>query len=197
MHITQSIITARRLLSVACIIGIIAIPSHCSAQELLFAPYNENISEPSTDEINIPNRKSSTYEVGYSASTFNDVKLSGSYGIAMTMLPWNLFDNLYAGFHFSPFNFNFGLSELTSDAIKLGPALGYYITPTIFIALPIVVICDVYFQNSETKTAWGMSFSPSIYAGSTKFGAFAGPLFSVGFQGNTKMSFGFRGGLYF
>lgn len=197
MHITQSIIKARRLLSVACIIGIIIFPSSCLAQELVFAPYNENYSEPNTDKTNFSNRKTATYEVGYSASTFNDVKLSGSYGIAMTMLPWNLFDNLYAGFHFSPFNFNFGLNDFTSDAIKLGPALGYYITPTIFIALPIVVICDVYFQNSDTKTAWGMSFSPSIYAGSTKIGAFAGPLFTVGFQGNTKMNIGFRAGLYF
>ncbi|MBQ9649077.1 MAG: hypothetical protein IJV25_01520 [Prevotella sp.] len=144
-------------------------------------------------------RKENTYEVGYNAGTFDDVKLSGSYGLSMTALPWEITDNLYAGVHFSPFYFNFGLvdKDAISDMIKLGPAIGYYFTPTIFVAMPIAVACEVYFKDHDTKTAWGMSWAPSIYAGSNKFGIFAGPMFTISFEGDSKVSTGFRAGLYF
>lgn len=144
-------------------------------------------------------RKESTYEVGYTASTFDDVKLSGSYGLSMTMLPWEITDNLYVGFHFSPFHFNFGLvdKDFTSDVIKLGPALGYYFTPTIFVSLPVMAVCDVYFQGSDTKTSWGMACAPSLYVGNNKFGVFAGPMFSLPFEGESKVNTGFRAGIYF
>lgn len=144
-------------------------------------------------------RKESTYEIGYAASDFDDVKLSGSYGLSMTMLPWEITDNLYVGFHFSPFYFNFGLVDKnsTSDVIKLGPALGYYFTPTVFVTLPVVAVCDVYFEGSDTKTSWGMSWAPSLYVGNNKFGVFAGPMFSLPFKGESKVSTGFRAGIYF
>ena len=144
-------------------------------------------------------RKESVFEVGYAASTFDDVKLSGSYGLSMTMLPWEITDNLYVGFHISPFHFNWGLvdKDLTSDVIKAGPALGYYFTPTIFVTLPVMAVCDVYFQGSDTKTSWGMACAPSLYVGNNKFGVFAGPMFSLPFEGESKVSTGFRAGIYF
>lgn len=144
-------------------------------------------------------RKQMTIEVGYNALTFDDVKLTGSYGLSYTTLPWELIGNLYAGIHLSPFNFNFGLvdKDSTSDIIRLGPAIGYYFTPTIFVALPVAVVCEVYSQDHNTKTAWGMSWAPSIYAGSNKFGIFAGPMFTISFEGDSKVSTGFRAGLYF
>ena len=138
-------------------------------------------------------------EAGYAASTFDDIKLSGSYGLSMTVLPWEIADNLYAGFHLSPFHFNFGLvdKDFTSDVIKAGPMLGYYFTPTIFVTLPILAVCDVYFEGTDTKTAWGMACTPSLYVGNNKFGVFAGPMFSMGFEGASKVNTGFRAGIYY
>lgn len=152
-----------------------------------------------TMSSNAQERKESVYEIGYTATTFEDVKLSGSYGLSMTMLPWEITDNLYVGFHFSPFHFNWGLTDgdVSSDVIKLGPALGYYITPTIFVSLPVVAMCNVSFQGSESNTTWGMACAPSIYVGSSNFGVFAGPMFSMGFEGESKINTGFRAGVYF
>ncbi len=144
-------------------------------------------------------RKEWAFEVSFCASSFEDVKLSGSYGLSWTSLPWKLAPRLYAGYHFSPFNFNFGLvdSSMTSDLIKLGPAIGYYFTPKIFISMPLNVLCDVYFDSDDnTKTAWGMSLAPTVYIGS-KGGVFIGPQFTVGFSGDSKVSCGFRAGIYF
>ena len=144
-------------------------------------------------------RKEYVFEVGYAASTFDDVKLSGSYGLSMTTLPWEITNNLYVGLHFSPFHFNWGLvdKDLTSDVIKAGPALGYYFTPTIFVTLPVMAVCDVYTQGIDTKTSWGMACAPSLYVGNNIFGVFAGPMFSLPFEGESKVSTGFRAGIYF
>ena len=88
-------------------------------------------------------------------------------------------------------------SDLASDLIKLGPALGYYFTPTIFVSLPVVAMCDIYFKGKETKTAWGMSWAPTLYVGNNKIGLFAGLMFSLPFQGESKINTGFRAGIYF
>lgn len=115
---------------------------------------NTLISDP--DEFFERDRKDGAFEVSFCASSFEDVKLSGSYGLSWTSLPWKLAPRLYAGYHFSPFNFNFGLvdSSMASDLIKLGPAIGYYFTPKIFVAMPLDILCDVYFDsNDNTKTA--------------------------------------------
>lgn len=142
-------------------------------------------------------RKTGMYEITYAAGSFEDVKLSGSYGLSWTLLPWVIAPKLYAGIHFSPLNFNYGLSDLNYDEIRLGPAIGYYFTPKVFISVPLDVLCDVYFDNSdETKTAWGMALAPAIYLGK-KAGVFIGPQFQVGFSSGSKVSCGFRMGIYF
>ena len=100
-------------------------------------------------------------------------------------------------FIFSPLNFNYGLSDFNYDEIRLGPAIGYYFTPKIFISMPLDVLCDVYFgDNDETKTAWGIALAPAIYLGK-KAGIFIGPQFQVGFSSGSKVSCGFRAGIYF
>lgn len=145
-------------------------------------------------------RITSTYEVDYSASTFDDIQLSGSYGLSMTLLPWKIIENLYCGFRFSPFHFNFGLvdSNLSSDLITFGPALGYYFTPTIFLTFPVELTCNIRFEGSDSKTSWGMAFTPSLYLGTNKYGIFVGPMFSFPFvEGGTEISTGFRAGIYF
>ena len=169
--------TIKGVLTALCAMALISIPISSHAQD----------------------RKERAFEVGYAASTFDDVKLSGSYGLSMTMLPWKITDNLYVGFHLSPFYFNFGLVDknLTSDVIKLGPALGYYFTPTIFVTLPLMAVCDVYFQGTDTKTSWAMACAPSLYVGNNKFGVFAGPMLTLPFEGESKLNTGFRAGFYF
>ena len=141
-------------------------------------------------------RKTAVYEITYTASSFEDVKLSGTYGVSWTMLPWEIAPKLYIGIHFSPLNFNYGLSDFNYDEIRLGPAVGYYFTPKIFISMPLDVLCDVYFSNNaETKTAWGLALTPSIYIGRIG-GVFLGPQFTIGFSGYSKVSCGFRVGIY-
>lgn len=141
-------------------------------------------------------RKKGMCEFTYAAGSFEDVKLSGTYGFSWTLLPWEIAPKLYAGIHFSPLNFNYGLSDLNYDEIRLGPAIGYYFTPKIFISMPVYVLCDVYSgDNDETKTAWGMALAPAIFLGKTA-GIFIGPQFQVGFSSGSKVSCGFRAGIY-
>lgn len=142
-------------------------------------------------------RNASVFEIGYSASTFKDVKTSGSYGISFMYLIKQIAPNLYAGFRASPFNLNFGLvdSDFVSDTITLGPAVGYYFTPKIFVAVPLELMCNVYFHGTDTKTAWGLDLSPCVYIGD-RFGVYLGPQFSVGFNQRSKIQCGFRVGIY-
>jgi hypothetical protein len=154
---------------------------------------NTDILETSDFETE---RKNGAYELTFSVDSFDDVKSSGSYGFAWTVLLWDITPRLYAGIHFSTF-VNYGLSDYTTAVIKLGPALGYYFTPKIFISMPLDVCCSVYFgENDQTKTAWGMDLAPAIYLGN-KAGFFIGPQFSVSFSGNSKVNCGFRTGIYF
>lgn len=142
-------------------------------------------------------RKSGVYEITYAAYSFKNVKLSGTYGLSWTLLPWEIAPKLYAGIHLSPLNLNFGLSDFTYDEIRVGPAIGYYFTSKIFISTSLEVVCDVYFgENDKTKTAWGLEFAPALYIGSNA-GVFIGPQLRVGFSGDSNVSCGFRAGIYF
>ena len=142
-------------------------------------------------------RKTCVYELTYSAYSFEDVKLSGTYGFSLTILPWELGPKLYAGVHFSPLNFNFGLSDFNYDEIRVGPAIGYYFTPKIFISMPLDLLCDVNFdERDKTKTDWGMALAPTMYIGS-KAGFFIGPQFTIRFSSDSEVSCGFRAGIYF
>lgn len=157
----------------------------------------DNLVLGASDMVFESQRKTAVYEITYAASSFEDVKLFGTYGVSWTMLPWAIAPKLYVGIHFSPLNFNYGLSDFNYDEIRLGPAIGYYFTPKLFISMPLDVLCDVYFgDNDETKSAWGLSLAPSIYIGS-KGGVFLGPQFSIGFSRESKVSCGFRAGIYF
>ncbi len=153
---------------------------------------------PATAESDFESqRNKGWYELYYNAGSFEDVKESGMYGFAWTLLEWKLAPQLYGGIHFSPINLNYGLSDFNYCAIKLGPALGYYFTPTSFISAPLDIICDVYFgDKGNQKTAWGMALSPSLFVGK-KGGVFLGPQFSIGFSGKSKVFCGFLAGIFF
>lgn len=168
------------------------IPAFC-AVVLLCVP------QTSRADFNDEDRNKSTFEIGYNARTFEYVKESGNYGISYTFLPWKIAGRLYVGMHLSPFNFNYGLvdTDLASDDIRLGPALGVYFTNNIFVAMPVAVNCNVFFKGgSESTLSWGLSWSPTLYLGK-QVGFYAGPLFSIGFEGEQKVKCGFRAGFYF
>lgn len=180
------------------------------------SPTNQNISvSQNTTNNNVGNsysftnvesddafekeRKDGAFELSYCAGSFEDVKSSGSYGFGWSYLPWKLAPRFYAGIHFSPLNFNFGLvpSSLSSDIIKLGPTIGYYFTPKIFAMMPLDVLCRVYFDNNDKmKTSWAMSLAPKLYIGSGG-GVFIGPQITIPFIDGAEVSCGFRAGIYF
>lgn len=132
------------------------------------------------------------FELGYNAGTFDDVKLSGSYGVGVTGMPWRLYKSLFVGFHFSQY-FNYGIVDSKSASLitRLGPSLGYMITPRITIALPVAA----GFQYIH-ESIWSLMWSPSIYFDVYKsFGIYAGPLFTKTFKDGAGVDCGFRAGL--
>lgn len=151
----------------------------------------------STEQEKEVKYKKSYFELGYSATSFDEAKASGGYGISWTSLPWKLAGGLYLGFNLSPFNFNFGLvdSDYTTDVIKFGPALGFHFSKGFMVAVPVDVTCAVGFGD-ETSTAWGMQIAPALYFGKSG-GVYLGPQFSFGFAEGSTTSTGFRVGLYF
>lgn len=163
-----------------------------------YSPISNSDTNFSYNDSFEKNRKSSYFELGYSASTFEDVKSSGSYGFGWTSLPWTIADRIYMGLHFSPLGFNFGLvhSNYATAQIKLGPALGYYFTETVFVAMPINLLCVVSFDsNDNAKTTWGMQLSPSMHIGK-KIGIYIGPQLTIGFYRGAEATFGFKTGIY-
>ncbi len=178
---------------------VVATPSSIEYEQI---QNNENsftnpVLDPADDTFD-SERKDYMIEIGFAASTFKDVKTSGYYGVSMTVLPIEIAPRLYAGLHWSPFYANYGLvdSAFASQMLMLGPALGYYFTPKVFIAAPLDIMCAYFFINSNLKTSWGMSWAPSLYIGN-KSGVFIGPQFSIGFKGDSKVYCGFRTGIYF
>ena len=145
-------------------------------------------------------RRARVGEFSYDAGLFKEAKLSGSYGLSLTWLPRKIAPRLYAGIHFSPLNFNYGLNDVFDYyAIRLGPAIAYYFTPKIFISMPLSISCQIHIKDGKddkTTTGWGMKLAPAIYLGN-KAGVFFGPQFTFGFSGNSKVSCGFRTGIYF
>lgn len=144
------------------------------------------------------NRKSSFWEITYSASDFDAVKESGTYGFSWTILPWKLANKVYVGIHFSPLNLNYGLGDYNFDQFRLGPAFGFYLTPKVFINMPVDVLCNYSLEDNDEieKTTWGMAIAPSINFGG-KVGLFVGPQLTFGFSEGSDTAFGFRAGIYF
>ena len=144
-------------------------------------------------------RQACVFEFSYDAGLFKEAKLSGSYGLSLTGWPWKILPRLYAGIHFSPLNFNYGLNGFHCAEIRLGPAIACYFTPKIFISMPLSILCQIHMKDGDydkTTTGWGMKLAPAVYLGN-KAGVFFGPQFTFGFSGNSKASCGFRTGIYF
>lgn len=150
-------------------------------------------------------RKPRYLELGYSAASFDDVKRSGSYGISLTSMPWKLYRSLYIGFHISEY-MNFGLVDSKSSFMetKLGPSLGYMVSPRITIALPVVI--SMQYVN---EMSFGIAWFPTIYFDLyKKWGICVAPMFSKKFaklsrgfynknhKNSLEVEYGFMAGMY-
>jgi hypothetical protein len=138
-------------------------------------------------------RKPSYYGLEYSAGTFDDVKMSGSYGYAMTVMPWSLSKSLYIGIHFAQL-MNYGIVDSKSAQItsQFGTALGYTITPRVTLAVPVAASVT-YVHGTIWSLIWTPTFHFDVYK---KFGLFAGPMFTKTFVDGSKIQCGFRAGLH-
>ncbi len=134
-------------------------------------------------------------ELGYAATTFDDVVASGSYGVGMTALFPVSKSKFGVGFHWNV-GMRLGLvdSEYATVPVRLGPTVGYHFKDQFFIAMPVNILCDIS-AGSDVSTGWGMELSPSIYLGK-KWGIYFGPNMCVPFSGG-DVGFGFKAGLQF
>ena len=156
----------------------------------------QDVSTNDAQKEETKKRKSGFMEFGYSGGTFKEAKETGSYGMSLTYLPWEVASDLYLGLRVQPFAFNYGLvdSEFATDEIRLGPAVGYYISQNIVMTMSYDIMCVFGFGGSDTKAVWGMSISPALYIG--KRGLYLGPQFTKSFKGGGKMNTGFRIGFF-
>ena len=132
----------------------------------------------------------------YFAQDFDDVKLSGHYGLTIDAL--NIGSSLF-GFNITVGSFNYGLvdKDYTTDLILFGPNVAYEFAPNFIVALPIQAMCDVSFEGTDTKTAWGWAISPRLYYSFGKVNINAGVLINGGFKKGEKATCGFTAGIGF
>lgn len=163
------------------------------------------------------NRVYKMLEAGFCCMDVDDFKQSSGYGLSFTILPWKIADRLYVGAQCSPFYCNYGLAKdksgknLFGGKITLGPALGYYFTPTILMTSSLNAICTYTFGDIETTnefgdtetkkdqflTSWSASLVPSVYLGNQKGGLFLGPELNFSFyKSKVNVAFGFHVGFY-
>ncbi len=135
-------------------------------------------------------------ELEYAATSFEDVRGSGSYGVGMTALFPVSGSKFGAGFHWNV-GMRFGLvdSKYATVPVRFGPSFGYHFKDQFFIAMPVDVLCDIS-AGSNLPTSWGIELSPAIYLGK-KWGIYFGPNLCVPFASGGKVSCGFKAGLQF
>ncbi len=163
------------------------------------ATYNPTSTEKrSNHSSNMWQRNQSRIMWGltYFAQDFDDVKLSGHYGITIDAL--NIGNSLF-GFNATLLSFNFGLvdKDYTTDLILFGPNVAYEFAPNLIVALPVQAMCDVSFKGTDTKTAWGWAISPRLYYSFGKVNINAGVLINGGFKKGEKATCGFTAGIGF
>lgn len=142
------------------------------------------------------NQTRSMWGLTYFACDFEDVKLSGHYGITLDML--NIGESLF-GFNTTLGSFNYGLvdKEYTTDLILFGPNVSYEIVQNVIVSFPIQAMCNVSFEGTDTKTAWGWAISPRLYYSFGKVNVNAGILVNGGFKKEEDVTCGFTVGIGF
>lgn len=133
----------------------------------------------------------------YFAQDFDDVKLSGHYGLTIDAL--NIGGSLF-GFNATVFSFNWGLvdKDYTTDLILFGPNVAYEFAQNFIVALPVQAMCNVSFDDKgDQKTWWGWAISPRLYYSFGKVNINAGILINGGFKKGEKATCGFTAGIGF
>lgn len=132
--------------------------------------------------------------VNYFASTFEDVKLSGHYGIFISAsnIGYSLF-----GFDATLGSFNWGLvdKDFTSDVILLGPNVSYEIIPDLRLSCSAQCICSLYFVDTETKKDWAWALVPNLRYNINKLSIITGLFINRSFKKQGKVACGFEVGL--
>lgn len=144
----------------------------------------------------VRNQTRSMWGLTYFACDFEDVKASGHYGLTLDML--NIGESLF-GFNTTLGSFNYGLvdKEHTTDLILFGPNVSYEIVQNVILSLPVQAMCNVSFEGSDTKTAWGWAISPRLYYSFGKVNVNAGILVNSGFKKEEDVTCGFTVGIGF
>lgn len=144
----------------------------------------------------VRNQTRSMWGLTYFACDFEDVKASGHYGLTLDML--NIGESLF-GFNTTLGSFNYGLvdKEHTTDLILFGPNVSYEIVQNVILSLPVQAMCNVSFEGSDTKTAWGWAISPRLYCSFGKVNVNAGILVNGGFKKEEDVTCGFTVGIGF
>lgn len=144
----------------------------------------------------VRNQTRSMWGLTYFACDFEDVKASGHYGLTLDML--NIGESLF-GFNTTLGSLNYGLvdKEHTTDLILFGPNVSYEIVQNVILSLPVQAMCNVSFEGSDTKTAWGWAISPRLYYSFGKVNVNAGILVNGGFKKEEDVTCGFTVGIGF
>lgn len=144
----------------------------------------------------VRNQTRSMWGLTYFACDFEDVKASGHYGLTLDML--NIGESLF-GFNTTLGSFNYGLvdKEHTTDLILFDPNVSYEIVQNVILSLPVQAMCNVSFEGSDTKTAWGWAISPRLYYSFGKVNVNAGILVNGGFKKEEDVTCGFTVGIGF
>lgn len=144
----------------------------------------------------VRNQTRSMWGLTYFACDFEDVKASGHYGLTLDML--NIGESLF-GFNTTLGSFNYGLvdKEDTTDLILFGPNVSYEIVQNVILSLPVQAMCNVSFEESDTKTTWGWAISPRLYYSFGKVNVNAGILVNGGFKKEEDVTCGFTVGIGF
>lgn len=138
-----------------------------------------------------------TWGFTYMAGTFDDIKVSGHYGIMV-----ETYDIKSSGLGFGGIlgSFNFGLvdSDFASDLIQIGPNYSFLLgsSNNSRLIIPFYInyssFGEKYKELTGKSDAWGWSINPKIYFGCIQ----AGLLFSGGFE-ESSVSTGFSAALVF
>lgn len=187
----------------------LVIPQRSVVEQTNDVQKDQQISRTVTDSLPTPiptptptqnNRSMQTvWGFEYVASSFNDVKSSGHYGMLLEFYDIN---GSGLGFGGLLFGFDYGLvdKEYTNCFMQIGPNYSVSLgnSQNARLIVPVYVYCmavfsDAYKQYTGKSSLWGWSINPKVQYGILQIG------FTItgGFQSGSKVSAGFSAGLVF
>lgn len=140
----------------------------------------------------------SSADFTYSAFSFQEAKLTGSYGFEINLLGHNSKSKFGAGLN-AGYGMTYGLiPDILGQFhyVYFGPALGYAINTNMAFTLPIDLLCSIVVNDDDKPRAqsWGMTITPTFKMAKI-FGITLGPQMTIPFVKGGKVSFGFKVGI--